>query len=272
MLPGRANVLVGLCPKALCTNPVIIMNSIIVKKFTTVNHISQYTANMINEGIASSDHGGHFSIALSGGSTPRKVYSYLAALKDKPVDWQKVRLFWGDERCVDPDSPESNYRMVKESLLDHIDIPDSNVVRIKGEKDPSSEAARYAEVVKSLLPHEKDIPRLDLVMLGLGEDGHTVSIFPANIRLFHSNELFEATKNPYTGQNRITATGKLINNAKMVVFIATGLSKAKIASNVIENKAGAEKYPASLIHPGSGKLIWLLDEEAAGGLEMDLFM
>ena len=244
----------------------------IVKIFPAITLISQYISNMINEGIASSGHGDYFSIALSGGSTPREVYSYLATLKDKPLDWQKVRLFWGDERCVGPDSPESNYRMVKESLLDHIDITDSNVVRIKGEKDPSSEAARYAETVKFLLPHENNTPRFDLVMLGLGEDGHTASIFPEHIRFFQTNELFVATRNPYNGQQRITATGKLINQAKTVVFIVAGSSKAKIAANVIENKARAKKYPASLVHPVSGKLIWLLDEEAAGGLERDLFM
>jgi 6-phosphogluconolactonase len=243
------------------------MSSNIVKIFPTVTHISQYIANLITGGIASSGKGDYFSIALSGGSTPREVYSYLATIKEKPVDWQKVRLFWGDERCVSPESSESNYRMTKESLLDHIDIPDSNVVRIKGEKDPSSEAARYAETVKSLLPHENNIPRFDLVMLGLGEDGHTASIFPEHTRFFHTNELFVATQNPYTRQQRITATGKLINQARTVVFIVAGSSKAKIAANVIENKAVARKYPASLVHPGSGKLIWLLDEEAAGGLE-----
>ena len=242
------------------------MSSTVVKKFPAITHISQDITNMINEGIESSGQGDYFSIALSGGSTPRKVYSYLAALQDKPVDWQKVRLFWGDERCVDPESPESNYRMVKESLLDHIDIPDSNIFRIKGEKDPSFEAARYAEAVKSLLPHENDIPRFDLLMLGLGEDGHTVSIFPDNILMFHSDKLFEATENPYSRQQRITATGKVINQAAMVVFIVAGRSKAGITASVIEKSGDWEKYPASLVQPVNGELLWLLDEEAASGL------
>ncbi|MFO7923593.1 MAG: 6-phosphogluconolactonase [Bacteroidales bacterium] len=246
------------------------MSSNIVKKFPTVTHISQYIAKMITGGIASSGHGDYFSIALAGGSTPREVYSYLATIKDNPVDWQKVCLFWGDERCVAQESAESNYRMVKESLLDHIDIPDSNVVRIKGERDPSSEATRYAETVKFLLPHENNTPRFDLVLLGLGEDGHTVSVFPDNILLFHSDKLFEATKNPYNRQQRITATGKLINQAAVVVFIVTGRSKAGITASVIEKRGDWKKYPATLVQPVNGELIWLLDKEAASEFEREL--
>ena len=182
------------------------------------------------------------------------------------MDWQKVRLFWGDERCVDPESPESNYRMVKESLLDHIDIPDSNVVRIKGEEEPRYEAERYAETVSGLLTHENNIPKFDLVLLGLGEDGHTVSVFPDNMLIFHSEKLFKATENPYSREQRITATGKLINQAAMVVFIVTGRSKAGIAATVIEKRGDWEKYPASLVQPVNGELLWLLDEEAASEL------
>ncbi len=240
------------------------MKAPVVKTFPTVEDISQYIANMIYRALISSEPGSHFSIALSGGSTPRAIYSYLASLKENPLDWQKIRLFWGDERCVDPESPESNYGMVKNSLLNHIDISESNVFRIKGEKEPSLEATRYADTVSDLLPHENNIPRFDLVMLGLGEDGHTASIFPGNTGLFHTDKLFEATENPYTGQKRITATAKLINQAAMVIFIVSGSSKAKITSGIIEKRGDWEKYPASLVQPGTGELIWLLDEGAAG--------
>lgn len=243
------------------------MKAPVVKTFLTVEDISQYIANMIYRALISSEPGSHFSIALSGGSTPRSVYSYLASLKDNPLDWQKIRLFWGDERCVEPGSPESNYGMVKDSLLDHIDIPESNVFRISGEKEPITEAARYADIVSVLLPHENNIPRFDLVMLGLGEDGHTASIFPGHTGLFHSEKLFEATENPYIGQKRITATGKLINQAAMVIFIVSGSSKAKTISGIIGKGGDLKKYPASLVQPERGELIWLLDEGAAGELE-----
>ncbi len=242
------------------------MKTPVVRIFDSTEDIADHFANILFRAVVSAGTWYKASVALSGGSTPRAIYSYLASLKGNLLEWNRIHLFWGDERCVVPESPESNYRMAKESLLDHINIPESNVFRIKGEEEPQYEAERYAETVSGLLPHENHIPKFDLVMLGLGEDGHTVSIFPDNILLFHSDRLFEATENPYNGQQRITATGKLINQAAMVVFIVTGRSKAGTAASLIEKRGDWKNYPASLVQPVNGELLWLLDEEAASEL------
>ena len=242
------------------------MKTPVIRIFKSTEDIADHFANILYRALLSAGSWNKISIALSGGSTPRNIYSYLTQKDTGILNWQEICFFWGDERCVVPESPESNYRMTKESLINHINIPESNVFRIKGEEEPRYEAERYAETVSGLLTHENNIPKFDLVMLGLGEDGHTVSVFPDNILLFQSDKLFEATKNPYSGQKRITATGKLINQAAMVVFIVTGRSKAGIAASVIEKRGDWEKYPASLVQPVNGELFWLLDEEAASEL------
>jgi 6-phosphogluconolactonase len=210
------------------------------------------------------------SIALSGGSTPKTLFKWLSDKGPDFFQWEKVLLFWGDERCVGPDHPESNYKMTRENLLDNIQIPNSNIFRIRGEADPFDEVKRYSELVYSKIPHENQVPRFDLVMLGLGEDGHTASIFPPDIGLFESHDLFADANNPYSGQKRITATGKLINNAKMVVFMVAGKSKAEMVARVIEKQEGYDKLPASLVKPSNGELLWLLDEQAASNLKLQI--
>ena len=212
-----------------------------------------------------SDH--FFSIALSGGSTPRKVFEYIALHFKDLIDWQKVLLFWSDERCVDPGNEESNYRMVKESLLDNVAIPSKNIFRIHGEANPSMEAKRYSEIIRQHVPAQNNIPQFDLMMLGLGDDGHTVSIFPGSLHLFTSNNLCEVALNPYTKQKRITFTGRIVNQASTVIFLVTGEAKAEMAATIIGKKQGYEKLPASLVNPVEGKLIWLLDEPAANKLD-----
>jgi 6-phosphogluconolactonase len=210
--------------------------------------------------------GQYFSIALSGGSTPMAIFTILAERYRDRIDWSKLAFFWGDERCVPPSDPESNYRMTNENLFSRLSYPELNFCRIQGEDDPAAEAARYSGRVDSMLPHANGLPQFDLVMLGLGEDGHTASIFPHNIGLFNSDRLFEPSTHPVSGQIRITATGKLINNAREVWFIATGAGKAEKVAQVIRKQEGWEKLPASLVRPASGKLVWLLDEAAAAGL------
>jgi len=153
--------------------------------------------------------------------------------------------------------------MARETLLKHIPIPAGNIFKIQGEADPVSEAARYSEVVSHYVNPNKGIPQFDLMMLGLGEDGHTASIFPENIHLFCSDKLFEPAEHPYTKQNRITATGKIINHAKSVVIIATGKSKASKVAQVINQRRGWDRLPVSLVHPENGELLWLLDQQSA---------
>lgn len=208
-------------------------------------------------------------IALSGGSTPKVVFDELAGNFQEDIDWGGVHLYWGDERCVPPDHDDSNYKMTVEHLLSKIDIPEENIHRIYGENDPEEEARRYADLIEAQLPMEHSIPRFDLVILGMGDDGHTASIFPHEIDLWYSKRYCEVANHPDSGQQRITITGQIINNATLVAFLVTGKSKAEKVKEILGEENGAETYPASLVKPTDGKLIWFLDEEAATGLPTD---
>lgn len=201
-------------------------------------------------------------IALSGGSTPKVVFDYMAA-HYKEVDWSTVHLYWGDERCVPPTDSESNYKMTVDHLLSKINIPQENIHRVHGEDLPELEAGRYGKVLEEALPIGNNLPQFDLVILGMGDDGHTASIFPHEIGLWDSANNCEVAVHPDSGQRRITITGKLINNAKAVAFLVTGAGKAEKVRSIIAKEEGHESYPASLVAPSSGDLIWFLDEEAA---------
>lgn len=205
-------------------------------------------------------------IALSGGSTPKIVFDELAENFQPDIDWSKVHLYWGDERCVPPDDDDSNYKMTEEHLLSKIDIPELNIHRIKGENGPEYEAERYNDFLDSMLPKVNGIPAFDLVILGIGDDGHTASIFPHEIELWDSEKYCEVAEHPENGQNRITITGQIINNAKIVAFLVTGENKADRISEIIYGKEIAESYPVSLVKPTNGKLVWFLDEAAAAGI------
>ena len=239
------------------------MNDPFIKVFSSTETMAGYFADMLKNAVNSTPANGFVSLALSGGSTPRGVYSYLASMEEGQVDWNRVRVFWGDERCVGPASEESNYKMVRDTLLRRVDIPESNIFRIRGEEDPLKEASRYSGVVSREVPEENNLPRFDIVMLGLGEDGHTLSIFPDSSKLYNSERLFEAAVNPYSGQQRITGTGRLTEGAKMAVFLVTGGSKSEMAAKIIRRVGDWQKFPASLVSPINGRVIWLLDSEAA---------
>ncbi len=231
--------------------------------FENIDDLSTFFARQLIKRIQNIPEGQFFSMALSGGSTPKAVFQSLALNFGNQIAWGKIRIFWGDERCVAPENKESNYRMAKESLLDQVPIPVNNIFRIKGEANPSYEADRYAKVVSQHVSSQNNIPQFDFMMLGLGDDGHTASIFPGNLRLFSSDKLFEVAEHPQTKQKRITATGKLINQALTVAFLASGDSKSAMVSTVLDRKKEWEKLPASLVHPKNGELFWLLDEKAA---------
>ena len=202
-------------------------------------------------------------IALSGGSTPKVVFDELAADFHDSIDWTRMHLYWGDERCVPPNDNESNYKMTVDHLLSKIDVPKENIHRIYGENIPKEEAIRYSEVLKSRLPLFDGTPQFDLIILGMGDDGHTASIFPYNIHLWDSGNVCEVAVHPDSGQKRITITGKVINNAKNVVFLVTGESKADKVREIVGKKGNFDTYPASLVAPKSGNLDWFLDGAAA---------
>tara|TARA_R110000765_G_scaffold383600_1_gene474967 strand:+ start:4046 stop:4771 length:726 start_codon:yes stop_codon:yes gene_type:complete len=204
-----------------------------------------------------------FHIALSGGSTPKIVFDVLAKEFSNDVNWSAIHLYWGDERCVAPDNEESNYRMTVEHLISKVDIPEENIHRIKGENDPKLEAKRYGELLESELPKELGLPQFDMVILGMGDDGHTASIFPHELKLWKSPDNCEVAIHPDSGQRRVSLTGRIINNAKTVAFLVTGASKAEKVRIIIDREEGYLKYPASHVSPKTKDLIWFLDADAA---------
>ena len=214
------------------------------------------------EKIIASFNNDHFNIALSGGSTPQKIFKILSSEYKNKIDWKKIRLFWGDERCVPPESSESNYGTAKELLIDKINIPGENIFRVKGENDPVGEAIRYSEIIKANIKTENNFPAFDLTMLGVGEDGHTASIFPNQLHLLNSVRICETALHPETKQNRITITGKVINNSKRIFILVNGKNKAEIIKRIMENK-NSGTLPAQNIEAKNGTLNWYLDQNAA---------
>lgn len=209
---------------------------------------------------------GFRSIALSGGSTPKIWFNLLSESYLHRLPWSELLLFWGDERCVPPTHAESNYRMTREQLLDAVPVPQEHIFRVRGEASPAEEAIRYSGVLENTLPPNNGLPCFDLVVLGMGDDGHTASIFPHELSLWDEEANCVVGTHPDSGQRRISITGRIINNARQVVFLVTGASKAEKVRQVIGKLPGAESLPASHVSPGSGRLLWLLDRDAASGL------
>jgi len=208
---------------------------------------------------------GRFSIALSGGSTPREVYARLASpdYADR-IPWQSVHFFWGDERCVPPAHPDSNYRMVAESLLNHVPIPVENIHRIQGELAPSQAADRYETELRAFFGEP---PAFDLVFLGLGEDGHTASLFPGSPALAESARWAVAAEHPTPPPplvSRVTLTFSVLNAARQVLFLVSGAGKAP---RLAEIRRGATDLPAARVQPAGGDLLWLVDQAAAAGID-----
>ena len=204
-----------------------------------------------------------FHLALSGGKTPSLLFSLLAEKYASQLNWSKIHFWWGDERMVPPDSPESNFGEVNKLLFSKIGRMPDQIHRIKGEAKPLHEAQRYGFEIQSLVQKSNGWPAFDLIMLGLGEDGHTASIFPNQMDLLNSDKITSQALHPGSGQERITLTGKVLNNAKRVAFLVTGTSKSRIFNEIISGSEKASVYPASQIHP-SGELHWFVDEDCAG--------
>lgn len=207
--------------------------------------------------------GEDFNIAVSGGKTPQMVFSELAVKYKDPDQWNHVHFYWVDERCVPPDHPESNFRMINDALLRYLTLSYQQIYRMRGEDDPDTEARRYNELIRSNVPFVNSRPCFNLVMLGIGTDGHTASIFPGNLELFDSEQYCEMAEDPLTGQRRITLTGSVINNAEHIYFLVTGKEKSAIVEKLLNKGQAVLQYPAALIRPTHGKLEWFLDDHAA---------
>ncbi|SHE76831.1 6-phosphogluconolactonase [Mariniphaga anaerophila] len=204
-----------------------------------------------------------FDIALSGGNTPKKLFKILEKKHKDTIPWDRIHFWWGDERCVPPTSEESNFKMANDFLFTQVPVPPQNIHRVKGENPPEEEAKRYAEEIDSSLTHRGEVPVFDLIILGLGDDGHTASIFPNRLELFEEKRNCVVAQHPASGQNRVTLTGKVLNNASRIFFLVTGENKAMRVSEIMNNDEAAKLLPAYYIEPQNGSLIWFIDEPAA---------
>jgi 6-phosphogluconolactonase len=209
---------------------------------------------------------GRFAVALSGGSTPRPMNALLATQPFAArIDWSKVYVFWSDERCVSPQDAESNYGSARESLLMHVPIPPENIQRVHGELAPEHAAQKYEDKLREFFAGKA--PRFDLVLLGLGEDGHTASLFPGAPGIRENSRWALAVKHtspPLPLVDRVTLTPPVINAAANVTFLVTGVAKAERLRQVLRDPYNPDRLPAQVVRPKDGKLFWFLDEAAAG--------
>ena len=210
---------------------------------------------------------GKFSVALSGGSTPKGLHQRLASLPPASVPWDKICFFWGDERHVPIDSPESNYRMAVETLLSKVPVPRENIFRMHSEEpDAAAAASAYEQTLRTffgLKPGE--FPRFDLILLGTGPDGHTASLFPSTKALQEKDRLVVATWVEKFQTDRITLTLPVLNHARNVIFLVSGQDKAPVLRQVLED-ASTPPLPSQLVKPVDGRLLWLADRTAASAL------
>jgi 6-phosphogluconolactonase len=208
---------------------------------------------------------GIFRVALAGGSTPRALYQRLTRSPYRgSIRWKRVRFFWGDERCVPPENERSNYRMASETLLEPLGIAPRQVFRMKGEQEPARAARDYENVLRKEFRGRP--ARLDLMLLGLGSDGHLASLFPGTAALEEDRRLVAANFVAKFSEWRLTLTYRAINAARRIVFLVSGFEKAAPVAKILEKRRGWQDLPASNVAPRRGTLVWLLDEAAASKL------
>lgn len=212
---------------------------------------------------------GRFAVALSGGSTPKRLYQLLAAQPQRDqVDWGRVEIFWGDERCVPPDDPESNYRMAREAMLVHLPIPAERIHRLEAERADHDAAARDYEATIARVfgaAASGEPPAFDLILLGMGPDGHTASLLPHTKALDESTRWVVANFVPKFNTDRLTLTRPILNRAREVLFLVAGPDKAEPLAEVLTGPADPARLPAQSIQP-AGRLVWYVDQAAAGRL------
>lgn len=235
-----------------------------IEIFETRAELAARAANLVVEKLSGAlSLNGRASLVLSGGSTPKKLYTLLASDEYRnKVEWEKVLIFFGDERCVPPDSDESNYKTASDTLLSKVPIPGENIFRIKGELDPEIAAAEYEQQIKTTLGEH---PSLDIVLLGMGPDGHTASLFPKTTALDENKKLVAANYVEKLNTWRVTLTLPAINAAKNIIFLIAGSDKAETVKEILENNSD---FPAQKVTPENGLLIWLLDKKSTDSLKI----
>jgi 6-phosphogluconolactonase len=246
-----------------------VTSSVEIRTLTTPQELFAAAAEEVvrtaNEAVAQR---GRFTIALSGGSTPKNLYNLLATNARTALPWDRMFFFWGDERHVPPTDPDSNYRMADEIMLSKIPVPPGNVFRIKTENpDAAAVAENYEQTLRKFFELQPEqVPILDLILLGMGPDGHTASLFPGTAALKEKSRLVVANWVEKMKTHRITLTLPVLNAAHCVTFLVSGTDKASVLHAVLEENVPGEQYPSKLVKPSDGKLIWLLDRAAASQL------
>ena len=236
-----------------------------------LEEISRTAAEMIiHQATAKGTSGGPFTIALSGGTTPRRLHQRLSRESSAAsrVPWTNIHFFWGDERHVPPEHPQSNFGMARETLFASAPVPVQNIHRVPAEEPDAAVAAeRYErELISFFKLKNGQLPRLDCVLLGIGSDGHTASLFPATNALSEKKRLVVANWVEKFQQHRITMTAPVLNHAAQVIFLISGRQKAQVLKEILEGDYRPDLLPAQLIRPVEGKLLWLVDQAAAGCL------
>ena len=229
------------------------------------HHAAQVFSDQIRSAV---DARGMARIAISGGNTPKPVFKLLAGEKFKDsVPWDKLQLFWVDERCVPPADKDSNYGMTKAAFLDAVPLKSENIFRMEGELEPEEAAAKYESAIRNSMRLEgAELPTFDLVALGMGDDGHTASLFPHTQGLYELGRIVIANHVPQKDTWRITLTSPVINQARNVIFLIQGADKADVLQKVFQGDYEPETYPSQLIRPTNGKVTLVLDKAAAAKL------
>lgn len=214
---------------------------------------------------------GRFLVALSGGNTPRVFHQQLVQHYRDLIPWERVQFFWSDERCVPPDHPDSNYRMAVETLLSQIKVPAENIHRMPGERaDYDAAAANYEAELRQVFGLPPDVLlRFDLILLGMGSDGHTASLFPGSAALHEQQKLVAANFAPKLNAHRLTFTYPLINAARQIMFLVAGQDKAEPLRDVLSGQVSIEERPAVGVRPTDGETLWLVDRAAASLLDQE---
>ncbi len=212
--------------------------------------------------------GGRFTVALSGGSTPQRLYSLLGSEPYwKSVDWTRAHVFWADERAVPRDHPDSNFKLAFDTYLSRVPIPEANLHRIKGENGPEKAAREYENDLRNFFGLQR-MPVFDLIILGMGEDGHTASLFPGSSALVETARLALAVHPERPKTSRVTLTLSVLNNASHILFLVSGRAKANIVARVLEEGRTNGRYPAGLVNPSHGSIEWFVDKDAAEKLSL----